>query len=73
MVLRIVPMSALSTKASASRAIMKRSFSEGTDGWSWNACGGCILNKYTVGNRQRYRCWPGNLRLGVVGAICVPA
>eukprot|EP00965_Chrysotila_dentata_P172624 5696606-Pleurochrysis_carterae.AAC.1 len=23
------------------------------------------LNNYTLGNRQRYRCWPGNVRWGV--------
>eukprot|EP00965_Chrysotila_dentata_P079149 2609960-Pleurochrysis_carterae.AAC.1 len=31
------------------------------------ACGvGTALNMYTVGNRQRYRCLPGNVRWGVV-------
>eukprot|EP00965_Chrysotila_dentata_P258269 6213167-Pleurochrysis_carterae.AAC.1 len=24
------------------------------------------LNMYTGGNRQRYRCWPGNVRWGVI-------
>eukprot|EP00965_Chrysotila_dentata_P065821 2180461-Pleurochrysis_carterae.AAC.1 len=31
------------------------------------------LNMYTVGNRKRYWCWPGNVKWGLVGAMCLPA
>eukprot|EP00965_Chrysotila_dentata_P063573 2106370-Pleurochrysis_carterae.AAC.1 len=33
----------------------------------------CILNMYTVGNRRCYRYWPGNVKRGLVGAMCLPA